>query len=71
MNLCKADFISDIYIFIIINPYRIHLYFRIHRVSNMRVHVLLNLLNKLMKRDQMQGLQSILSLFFAKRLINQ
>ena len=29
----------------------------------MSAHVLLNLLNKLRKRDKMQGLQSILSLF--------
>ena len=29
----------------------------------MSAHVLLNLLNKLMKRDQLQGLPSILSLF--------
>ena len=29
----------------------------------MSVHVLLNLLNKLRKRDKMRGLQSILSLF--------
>ena len=29
----------------------------------MSAHVLLNLLNKLGKRDKMQGLQSILSLF--------
>ena len=29
----------------------------------MSVHVLLNLLNELRKRDQMQGLPSILSLF--------
>ena len=29
----------------------------------MSAHVLLNLLNKLRKRDQMQGLPSILSLF--------
>ena len=30
----------------------------------MRAHVLLNLLNELGKRDKMQGLLSILSLFF-------
>ena len=29
----------------------------------MSAHVLLNLLNKLVKRDKMQGLRSILSLF--------
>ena len=29
----------------------------------MRAHVLLNLLNELRKRDKMQGLSSILSLF--------
>ena len=32
----------------------------------MSAHVLLNLLNKLRKRDQMQGLPSILSLFCNK-----
>ena len=32
----------------------------------MSVHVLLNLLNKLGKRDKMQGLPSILSLFCNK-----
>ena len=32
----------------------------------MSVHVLLNLLNKLRKRDKMQGLPSILSLFCNK-----
>ena len=31
--------------------------------SYMSAHVLLNLLNKLRKRDKMQGLSSILSLF--------
>ena len=35
----------------------------------MSVHVLLNLLNELGKRDKMRGLPSILSLF-ATRLIN-
>ena len=35
----------------------------------MSAHVLLNLLNKLWKRDNMRGLQSILSLF-ATSLIN-
>ena len=34
----------------------------IHRGSYMSAHVLLNLLNELRKRDQMQGLPSILSL---------
>ena len=34
-----------------------------HRGSYMSVHVLLNLLNKLRKRDKMQGLPRILSLF--------
>ena len=34
-----------------------------HRGSYMSAHVLLNLLNKLGKRDKMRGLQSILSLF--------
>ena len=33
------------------------------RGSYMSAHVLLNVLNKLRKRDKMQGLQSILSLF--------
>ena len=33
-----------------------------YRVSDMSVHVLLNLLNKLGKMDKMQGLPSILSL---------
>ena len=36
----------------------------------MSVHVLLNLLNELRKRDMMRGLSSILSLFFATSLIN-
>ena len=36
----------------------------------MSAHVLLNLLNKLRKRDKMQGLPSILSLFRNKSLIN-
>ena len=31
----------------------------------MSAHVLLNLLNEMGKRDKMQGLPSILSLFFA------
>ena len=35
----------------------------IHRGSSMSAHVLLNLLNKLRKRDKMRGLLSILSLF--------
>ena len=39
------------------------------RGSYMSAHVLLNLLNKLGKRDKMQGLPSILSLFPAS-LIN-
>ena len=34
-----------------------------NRGSYMSAHVLLNLLNKLRKRDKMRGLQSILSLF--------
>ena len=34
-----------------------------HRGSYMSAHVLLNLLNKLEKRDKMRGLPSILSLF--------
>ena len=34
-----------------------------HRESYMSVHVLLNLLNELGKRDKMRGLPSILSLF--------
>ena len=32
-------------------------------LTNMSAHVLLNLLNQLRKRDKMQGLPSILSLF--------
>ena len=36
----------------------------------MSAHVLLNLLNKLSKIDKMRGLPSILSLFFAMKLIN-
>ena len=36
----------------------------------MRAHVLLNLLNKLRKKDKMRGLPSILSFFFATSLIN-
>ena len=35
----------------------------LNRGSYMSAHVLLNLLNKLGKRDQMRGLPSILSLF--------
>ena len=35
----------------------------VHRGSYMSVHVLLNLLNGLGKRDKMRGLSSILSLF--------
>ena len=35
----------------------------INRGSYMSAHVILNLLNKLRKRDEMQGLPSILSLF--------
>ena len=35
----------------------------IHKGSYMSAHVLLNLLNKLGKRDKMRGLSSILSLF--------
>ena len=36
---------------------------RVNRGSYMSAHVLLNLLNKLGKRDKMRGLPSILSLF--------
>ena len=36
----------------------------------MSAHVLLNLLNELSKRDKMQDLPSILSLFFSMSLIN-
>ena len=35
----------------------------------MRSHVLLNLLNELMKRDKRRGFPSVLSLFFATSLI--
>ena len=35
----------------------------IHRIYYMSVHILLNLLNKLGKKDNMRGLPSILSLF--------
>ena len=38
-------------------------YALLHRKSYMSVHVLLNLLNKMRKRDKIRGLQSILSLF--------
>ena len=38
----------------------------LHRGSYMSAHVLLNLLNKLGKRDKMRGLPSILSLFRSK-----
>ena len=38
----------------------------IYRQSYMSVHVLLNLLNELGKRDKMRGLPSILSLFCNK-----
>ena len=37
-----------------------------HRGYNMSAHVLFNLLNKVRKRDKMQGLSSILSLFHSK-----
>ena len=37
-----------------------------NRGSYMSAHVLLNLFNKLRKRDKMQGLPSILSLFRSK-----
>ena len=40
-----------------------HLEGPIHRGSYTSAHVLLNLLNKFGKRDKMQGLLSILSLF--------
>ena len=53
-----------------ISPIKIHpsdypktLISRKNRGSYMSAHVLLNLLNKLGKRDQMRGLPSILSLF--------
>ena len=42
----------------------------INRGSYMSAHVLLNLLNKLGKRDKMRGLPIILSLFFPTRFIN-
>ena len=42
---------------------------KLNRGSYMSVHVLLNLLNELGKRDKMRGLPSILS-FFATSLIN-
>ena len=42
----------------------------VNGVSYMSTHVLLNLLNELRKRDKMRGLLGILSLFFAKSLIN-
>ena len=35
----------------------------LHRGSHMNTHVLMNFLNELGKRDKMQGLLSILSLF--------
>ena len=38
-------------------------FFQLHRGSYMSANVLLNLLNKLGKRDKMRGLPSILSLF--------
>ena len=41
----------------------------IKRGSYMSAHVLLNLLNKLGKRDKMQGLPSILSHFWRKNVI--
>ena len=37
--------------------------FTLHRVSYISAHVLFNLLNELGKRDKMEGLPSILSLF--------
>ena len=42
---------------------------KIHRLSYMSAHVLMNLLNELMKSDKMQGLPGILS-FFPNKLIN-
>ena len=39
------------------------IYKELNRGSYMSAHVLLNLLNKLRKRDKMRGLPSILSLF--------
>ena len=39
------------------------LFMSLYRGSYMSAHVLLNLLNKLRKRDKMRGLPSILSLF--------
>ena len=41
-----------------------------NRGSNMSAHVLLNLLNKLRKRDKMRGLSGNLALFLATSLIN-
>ena len=42
---------------------RIYLYWIFNRGYYMSAHVLLNLLNELRNRDEMQGLSSILSLF--------
>ena len=41
----------------------VYLRWKLYRGSYMSAHVLLNLLNKLRKRDKMRGLPSILSLF--------
>ena len=45
------------------NIEQLSLWYDIYRGSYMGAHVLLNLLNELRKRDKMQGLPSILSLF--------
>ena len=42
----------------------------LYRGYYISAHVVLNLFNKLGKRDKMRGLPSILSLFFATSVIN-
>ena len=45
------------------NPFRFRGRYILYRGSYTSVHVLLNLLNELRKRDKMRGVSSILSLF--------
>ena len=50
----------------LIQEHKYHMTLKLHRGSYMGVHVVLNLLNKLGKRDKMRGLPSILSLLSNK-----
>ena len=59
-----AVFLCCYHVFIYLVNYQLNLCFAFsNRGSYIRAHVLLNLLNKLRKRDKMRGLLSILSLF--------